>query len=159
MVGAGVMGCATAWALASRGADVTVLEQFELDHDRGSSHGRSRIVRLSYPDPNWVRLGQEANRGWRELEAESGCELLELNGIVELVASPELTAAEAFEECGVEYEFLDGAAAHARGAVLPEGWTAIFHSEAGIVLADEARHAFLDVARSRGARLEIGCRV
>jgi monomeric sarcosine oxidase len=159
VVGAGVMGCATAWALAARGAEVTVLEQFELDHDRGSSHGRSRIVRLSYPDPHWVRMGIEANRGWRELEDETGRQLLELNGIVELAASPQLTSAKSFEECGVEHELLDADAARAYGAQLPSGWTAIFHSEAGIVLADDARHAFLDAARSRGAHVETGRRV
>src|SRR5881227_2557133 len=60
VVGAGVMGCAAAWALTARGADVTVYEQYELDHDRGSSHGRSRIVRLSYPEAHWVRLAVEA---------------------------------------------------------------------------------------------------
>ena len=47
VVGAGIMGAATAWQLARRGADVVVHEQFESDHERGSSHGRSRIVRLA----------------------------------------------------------------------------------------------------------------
>ena len=51
VVGAGVMGCASAWALSERGADVTVYEQFGLDHDRGSSHGRTRIFRIAYPEP------------------------------------------------------------------------------------------------------------
>ena len=51
VVGAGVMGCAAAWALHEGGADVTVYEQFDLDNTRGSSHGRSRIFRLAYPDP------------------------------------------------------------------------------------------------------------
>src|SRR5436853_590472 len=50
------MGCATAWALRERGADVSLYEQFELDHARGSSHGRTRIFRLAYPEPEWVAL-------------------------------------------------------------------------------------------------------
>ena len=50
IVGAGVMGLATARALARAGRDVVVCEQFEVGHKRGSSHGGSRIVRLSYPD-------------------------------------------------------------------------------------------------------------
>ena len=54
------MGLATARALAQAGRDVVVCEQFALGHDRGSSHGRSRIVRLSYPDERWVRLAQES---------------------------------------------------------------------------------------------------
>ena len=60
VVGAGVMGCATAWALSKRGAEVTLHEQFALDHDRGSSHGRTRIFRVAYPDPSWIRFAQEA---------------------------------------------------------------------------------------------------
>ena len=53
------MGLATARALAQAGRDVVVCEQFELGHARGSSHGSSRIVRLSYPDERWVRFAQE----------------------------------------------------------------------------------------------------
>ena len=159
VVGAGVMGCATAWALTARGADVTVVEQFDLDHERGSSHGRSRIVRLAYPDPYWVRLAQEAHAGWRRLEAESGRRLLQLQGLVEVVSSPQLTSADALDACGVEYELLDADGARALGAALPDGWAALHQPEGGIVLADVARHAFLDVARSRGARVRTGRRV
>ena len=88
VVGAGVMGCAAAWALTARGADVTVHEQFDLDHDRGSSHGRSRIVRLAYPEVEWVRFAREAMDAWRELEEESGEALLDLQRLVELVSEP-----------------------------------------------------------------------
>jgi monomeric sarcosine oxidase len=159
VVGAGVMGCATAWALTARGADVTMVEQFDLDHVRGSSHGRSRIVRLAYPDPYWVRLAQDAHAGWRRLETESGRELLQLHGLVELVSSPHLTSADALDTCGIEYELLDADGVRAFGAILPDGWTALHQPEGGIVLADDARHAFLDLARARGARVEPGRRV
>ena len=124
VVGAGVMGCAAAWALTERGADVTVFEQFELDHDRGSSHGRSRIVRLAYPEAHWVRLAAEAMAAWRELEAESGAELLGLYGLVELASSPELTSAAALDACGAPYRRLDAAGARQLGVVLPAGWAA-----------------------------------
>ena len=87
VVGAGVMGCAAAWALAERGADVTLIEQFELDHARGSSHGRTRIFRLAYPEAHWVQLAEEALAGWRELERRAGRELLGLHGLVELCSS------------------------------------------------------------------------
>ena len=69
IVGAGVMGLATARALSRAGSEVVVYEQFERGHARGSSHGRSRIFRLAYPEAHWVRLAQEALAGWRELEA------------------------------------------------------------------------------------------
>ncbi len=159
VVGAGVMGCAAAWALTERGADVTVVEQFDLDHARGSSHGRSRIVRLAYPQEHWVRLAAEAMAGWRELEAQSGAELLGLHGLVELVPGAGATSAAALDACRIEYRALDAGEALALGAVLPPGWSALFQPEAGIVRADLARHAFLDVATSRGAHVETGRRV
>lgn len=156
IVGAGVMGCATAWALRERGADVTVYEQFELDHARGSSHGRSRIFRVAYSDAAWVRLAQEAYGGWRDLERQSGVELLGLYGLVELAADPSLTSARALDECGVRYRMLDAGEARALGAVPPEGWSALFLENAGIVRSDLARHAFLDAA---GVGVETGSRV
>jgi sarcosine oxidase len=152
VVGAGVMGCATAWALRERGAEVSVHEQFELDHTRGSSHGRTRIFRVSYPDPDWIRFAQEAYAGWKELDPD----LLGLYGFVELVADPALTSARALDECGVPYRLLDRAEARAVGASLPEGWSALHLADAGVVFADRARHAFLEAS---GVAVETGRKV
>jgi sarcosine oxidase len=152
VVGAGVMGCATAWALRGRGAEVSVHEQFELDHARGSSHGRTRIFRISYPDPKWIRFAQEAYAGWKELDPD----LLGLYGLVELVADPGLTSARALDECGVPYRLLDRDEARALGASPPEGWSALYLADAGVVFADRARHAFLEAA---GVEVETNRRV
>src|ERR687894_422849 len=59
------MGSATARAPARAGHDVVLYEQFEVGHARGSSHGRSRIVRLAYPELEFVELAQEAFPEWR----------------------------------------------------------------------------------------------
>src|SRR5204863_9007313 len=101
----------------------------------------------------------EAMAGWREMEAQSGHALLGLYGLVELTSSPDLSAAAALDACGIEYRLLDPAEARALGAAVPDGWTALHQPEAGIVRADLARHAFLDVARSRGASVQTGVRV
>lgn len=152
IVGAGVMGCATAWALRELGAEVTVHEQFALDHDRGSSHGRTRIFRVSYPDPYWIRFAQEAYAGWKDLDPD----LLGLYGLVELVADPALISARALDECGVPHRLLDKDEVRALGATLPEGWTALHVADAGVVFADRARHAFLDAA---GVEVETNRRI
>ena len=144
VVGAGIMGAATAWQLARRGVDVVVHEQFDADHARGSSHGRSRIVRLAYPDPEWVRFAAEARDGWAELEQESGTRLLELHGLVEVASRPEHTSAAGLEAEGIEHSFLSPDEAAALGVVVPEGWVALHEPSGGIGLADAARHAFLD---------------
>jgi sarcosine oxidase len=152
VVGAGVMGCAAAWALSERGAEVSVHEQFGLDHDRGSSHGRTRIFRVAYPEPYWIRFAQEAYAGWNELDPS----LLGLYGLIELVADPTLTSARALDECGVPYRLLDRAEVGAQGADLPEGWSALYTADAGVVFADRARHAFLQAA---GVEVETNRRI
>ena len=80
VVGAGAMGSATAWQLARRGRSVALVEQFSQGHDRGSSHGATRIFRVAYRDPTYVRLAVEALRCWRELESDTGETLLEQTG-------------------------------------------------------------------------------
>jgi sarcosine oxidase len=148
VVGAGVMGSATAWALRERGVDVTVYEQFDdVDHDRGSSHGRTRIFRLAYPQDEWVRLAAEALAGWSDL----GGDLLSLYGLVELAPRRELTSADVLERCGEEFTFdVDD-----NRVRVPKGWAALWQPAAGVVHADRARHAFLrDIDVRTGVRVE-----
>jgi sarcosine oxidase len=160
VVGAGIMGSAAAYALARQGRDVLLLEQFKVGHEHGSSHGRSRIVRLAYPEVEFVELAREAFAGWRELEQESGQKLLELKGLLELVESSKQSTRDALTAAGAEYELLDADAARSRWPVgVPDGWTALFQPEAGIVRADLAHRAFIAGALAHGARLEEDTRV
>ena len=147
VVGAGVMGCAAAWALAERGAEVTLYEQFGLEHGLGSSHGRTRIFRLAYPEPEWVALAEEALPAWREVERRSGRELLALHGLIEVCSSESVTSRDVLEARGIEHLLLAAEEARAYGVVLPHGWVALWQPEAGVVLADVARRSFLELAR------------
>jgi sarcosine oxidase len=143
VVGAGVMGLATGRALKRRGHDVVVYEQFEEGHERGSSHGRSRIFRLAYAEEEYVRLAQESLGLWSELEAETGETLLELNGLLEIVRTLDESTAHTLEACGVEWDRLDRDEAERRYPVrVPEGSFAVLQPEAGIVRADRALAAF-----------------
>ena len=154
------MGSAAAYALARDGWDVTLYEQFEVGHPHGSSHGRSRIVRLAYPDVEFVELAKEAFAGWRELEREAGVGLLELNGLLELVEDLAQGSGAALDAAGADYELVDAEAARRRWPVgVPDGWTALFQPEAGIVRADLAHRALVDRAVARGAELREHTRV
>jgi glycine/D-amino acid oxidase-like deaminating enzyme len=90
VVGAGLMGAATAWAAARRGRSVAVFEQFDIGHKHGSSHGSARIFRRAYPDPLYVRLTGRARELWREVEIHSGTSLLRTTGGVDHGASRDL---------------------------------------------------------------------
>jgi monomeric sarcosine oxidase len=160
IVGAGIMGCASAWALTKNGHDVVLYEQFRVGHNRGSSHGRSRIVRLAYPEVEWVRMAQESMDGWRELERDSRTKVLELNGLVELVGDPAQSSRDALEAAGAKFEVLDAEDARARLPIgVPDGWFVVYQPEAGIVRADLALRAFLDCALARGAEVREETRI
>jgi sarcosine oxidase len=158
VIGAGVMGLATGWALRRRGHDVVVYEQFAVGNSHGSSHGRSRIFRLAYAEPEYVRLAQEAFGLWRELEAETGETVLELNGLVEVVCTLEESTAQTLEACGVAWERLDREEAERRYPIhVPEESFVVVQPEAGISRADVALRALaqdLDVRENTRVRLD-----
>jgi sarcosine oxidase len=152
VVGAGVMGLATAWALAREGRDVTVLEQFQVGHDRGSSHGTSRIFRLSYDQPHYVRLAQRALGLWRELEAESGRTVLVTTGSLDFGQHVDDNS-RALVECGAEFEVVEGAEAGRRYGLEFDGGSVLVQCDGGFVRADRAQAAFRDCAIRHSAHL------
>ena len=156
VIGAGVMGLATGWALKRRGHEPVVYEQFEVGNPHGSSHGRSRIFRLAYAEDHYVRLAQESLGLWRELEAETGETVLELHGLVEIVRTLEESTAHTLERCGVAWERLDPEEAERRFPIrVPEGSFVVTQHEAGIARADKALAAFrreLDVREGERVR-------
>src|SRR2546425_12099507 len=76
------MGSSISYHLSKRrGVKTLVLERFKLNHESGSSHGRTRIIRTAYfEDPRYVRLAKRAFQLWWALEKETGRRLLELTG-------------------------------------------------------------------------------
>ncbi|HEX4004900.1 MAG TPA: N-methyl-L-tryptophan oxidase [Acidobacteriaceae bacterium] len=81
VLGLGAMGSAAAHHLARRGQRVLAIDQFTSPHDKGSSHGGSRIIRQAYwEDPRYIPLVQRAYALWRALEQDAGIRLLEITG-------------------------------------------------------------------------------
>src|SRR5690348_2021837 len=131
------MGLASAWALRRAGREPLVLEQFRVGHTHGSSHGATRIFRLAYDDPEWVRLAQEAFGLWRELESESGEELLDLTGLVDLPEDPDRLIA-TLDATGTAHEVLTAAEVEHRFGLVTDCYKAVWQPDAGVVRADRA---------------------
>jgi sarcosine oxidase len=159
VAGLGGMGSATAYQLAGRGKRVLGLERFHPAHDKGSSHGRSRIIRQAYfEDPAYVPLLLRAYELWEQLERETGEELMTLTGGLmigrrgnELVSGSVRSA----EEHGLSYELLDADEIKDRFPPLsPDpGTVALYEEKAGFVRPEETVRAHLDRAGSLGADL------
>ena len=70
VIGLGGMGSATLYQLALRGKRALGIEQFDIAHENGSSHGVTRIIRLAYHEhPSYVPLMRRAYELWRDLES------------------------------------------------------------------------------------------
>jgi sarcosine oxidase len=165
VLGLGALGSGAAYWLAKRGARVLGLEQFELGHARGSSHDWSRIIRLSYFTPAYVRLAKEAYAAWDTLESDAGERLVFKTGGLDLGprdgAIPLTNYAGSMRECGVAFEELDAAEIRRRWPAwrIGDDVHGLFQADSGIVAAERATAALRRVAVAFGADLRENARV
>jgi sarcosine oxidase len=155
VIGLGGMGSAAAAHLAGRGQRVLGLEQFAPAHAFGSSHGRSRVIRLAYfEDPSYVPLLRRAYDLWDRLERDSGRPLLSITGGLMIgtpdseVVSGSLRSA---REHGLAHQLLDAADLRRRfPPFTPDaGVVALHEPRAGVLAPEAAIHAHLECASSR----------
>lgn len=140
VIGTGTMGAMTLWRLARAGIDVIGFEQYTLGHDRSAAGGESRIFRTAYREgPEYVPMLLRARDLWRELETETGRDLLTMTGglMIGDAGSDELrnvlTSAERF---ALPHDVLDTAAMSAhypQHRPLLDGEIAILDHTAGVI--------------------------
>jgi monomeric sarcosine oxidase len=158
IIGAGLAGSATAWALARRGRSVVVLEAFQPGHRRGSSHGSARIFRRVYADPLYVRLTGRAQRLWRQLADEAGEELVLTTGGLDFgPAGEQEKMHEILRAFGVPAELVPPAAAAERWPGIAFGADPVlFQPDAGVIDSQRAMDAMRALAEARGAQIYYG---
>ncbi|MEM7011392.1 MAG: N-methyl-L-tryptophan oxidase [Verrucomicrobiota bacterium] len=165
IIGTGGVGSAAAYHLAKRGQRVLGLDRFEGGHDRGSSHGETRIIRKAYFEhPDYVPLLERAYVLWRELEEIRNEELYREVGLVEIgppdgVIVPNVL--QAAKEHNLDVDLVDpGDFADRFPALqLPDGHAAVFEREAGFLFVERCVLAHLSQAKSHGAEFRTGVEV
>jgi sarcosine oxidase len=158
VIGAGVMGSGAAYQLSRRGKRVLLVEQFEVGHALGSSHGPTRIIRLAYDIPDYVSLAQTAFEMWRALEAEIGRELMIPTGGIDvgMPDDPYMTGLrQTYEAMDVPYDALDNTALHARFDQFrwDKAEIGLFSNDYANLRADDCVRAQVDVAVAHGTVL------
>ena len=161
VVGVGAMGAAVSWQLARRGLRVIALDRYAPPHDRGSTHGESRITRLAVGEGDeYVPLVRRSHELWREIEAESRRTLLTQTGGV-VIGGPESDFLERTREIaarhGIVHESLDGAELRRRFPMFAAGEAAraYYEPEAGYVRPEAAVAAQLGLAANVGVQLRL----
>lgn len=165
VLGLGGVGSFALRALARRGVRALGVEQFQPGHDRGSSHGGSRVYRHAYFEhADYVPLLLQASREFRALERETATALVENCGTLligrddcEVLAASESAA----KRHGIEVEALERDELRERYPLftVPPGWRGSFEPGGGFVRPEAAVRAAVAQAAKLGARVRTGVRV
>jgi sarcosine oxidase len=159
IVGVGGMGSAVAYHAALRGLKVLALEQFDIPHELGSSHGVSRIIRLAYAEhPDYVPLLRRAYELWRELEARVSERLLYVTGGIDAGVASSETVKGSLRSCEIHdlpHEQLDSASLRSRfpGYQLGPELVAVYQPDAGFLLPERCIVAHVVAAQQLGAEV------
>lgn len=165
VIGCGGIGSAVLFHAADQGAKVIGIEQFEPVHNRGSSHGHTRIIRQAYFEhPNYVPLLIEAYQLWEELEHIAGEQLYVETGLLQagpadgMVVPGVLRSA---AEYNLPIDRLTAGEAMQRFPMfrIPEDHVAAFEHRAGYLFVEKCVAAHLNAAQARGARFMHNCAV
>jgi len=162
VAGCGGVGSAALYHLAQKGFRVLGFDQYPVGHDRGSSHGETRVIRQAYFEhPDYVPLLQRAYSLWQELQSLRGTQLLYQTGILQIgppqgeVISGVLRAA---SEHGLQIQQLAASDVAERfpGFHVPDGSGAVFESLGGYLRVEDCVRAHVELAQARGAEIQTG---
>lgn len=159
VLGAGAMGSAAAYHLARAGQKVLLLEQFEFDHQKGSSHGLSRIIRYAYDYPQYVELAKTVYPMWIDIEQESGEKLYTKTGGIDFGPqdAPGIhDISSTLDQTGIPYELLTPSETQKRFPQfrIPHDYQILYQSDTGILSASKCVLAHLRLAEQYGAVLK-----
>jgi len=157
VLGTGGIGSAALYHLARSGARVLGIDRFHPPHDRGSSHGQTRVIRQAYFEhPDYVPLLLESYREWRELEQLSEQKLFHQIGLIQIgpadgIVIPGVLRAAAAHDLPVCPITADEITRRWPGLRIPHDLVGAFEPAAGYLLVEDCVQSHLDAARAAGA--------
>lgn len=165
VIGLGAMGSASLYSIAGRGVRVLGIDRYTPAHERSSSFGESRLIRLAYAEgPEYVALVREAYDLWEALERRTGEPVMIRTGMLEAGYPGSPHVRDALLSCGNEnlpVMRLTAAAANERYPAfdLPDDWEVILQTQAGVLLPEKAIGLFIAGAHAHGAQVRLNTRV
>jgi sarcosine oxidase len=170
VLGCGGIGSGAAYWLSRRvGKEVLGIEQFELGHGNGGSHGYSRIIRHLGYGPGELPLTPHTYKSWETVEAESGLQIVTKTGGVfwwseddpESYRKEMEESAGAMDAEGIAYDRVDGAEVMRRYPQfhIDKGIEAMIQDDTGIADPSKGNAAHQQLARFHGATILDNCPV
>lgn len=161
VIGLGAMGSAALWQLAERGIRVCGIDQHEVPHDFGSSHGTVRVIRKAYYEhPDYIPLLDRSYKLWEELDGRAQRRLFVKNGVI-VTGKPDSEAILGLERCYGEHDLphekmpADEARKRFSPYCVPEDHTLFYDPLGGHVYAEESMRELLRRARAAGAQVHL----
>src|SRR5690242_14824335 len=169
ILGLGAMGCSSLYQLAKRGRKVLGIDQYAPPHDKGSTHGETRITRLACGEgAQYTQFARRSHQIWRELERDSGEQLLVQNGFL-MISGPGKRASahgnpeflqstiDAAERNGMAHEILSDGQIRRRFPAfkVADGDKAYYDSESGFLFPEKCVRVQLEAARRLGAAIQV----
>jgi monomeric sarcosine oxidase len=157
VLGTGGVGSAALFHLARRGKRVLGIDRFHPPHDRGSTHGHTRVIRQAYFEhADYVPLLVESYRLWRELEERVDRQLFRQVGLIQVgPADGQVVpgALRSANEHNLNVEQLTAQEIERRWPRLraPRDTIGAFEPGAGYLLVEDCVQAHLDAAAAAGA--------
>lgn len=150
VVGLGCSGLSTLEHLSRQDVDTLGIDMHGVPNDIGSSHGKSRIFRLSYYEgEEYLPLLEESYKMWKKQEKETGRNLLRHDGFLFFS-----DGGSQFESCkdscvkaGIDYELLSSSEINNRfnGWNVPSNVKAVYHKKGGVLKSRQALLSMKDV--------------
>lgn len=160
VLGTGGVGSATLLHAAQQGARTIGLDRFIAPHNRGSSHGETRIIRQAYFEhPSYTPLLVESYRLWSELEEAVGRQLYYQTGLLQVGPADGIVipgVLKSAKEHGLVVETLDSKTIESRWPVfrIPTQLVGVLEPKAGYLLVEDCVAAHLEAAKAAGAKIE-----
>ncbi|MEO7360686.1 MAG: N-methyl-L-tryptophan oxidase [Gemmatimonadaceae bacterium] len=162
VIGLGASGGASLYHLAKAGLRVLGVDQFAPPHNRGSSHGQTRIYRQAYYEaPVYVPMALRALALWYELERDTGRTLFTQTGGLTIGRREDALIAGALlsaQQHGIAHELLNEAEIAMRFPAFnpPLGTMGLYEPTAGVLFADLCVQSHLEMAKAAGAQISTG---
>ena len=165
VIGLGGMGSASLFELSSKGQNVLGIEQFDIGHDKGSSHGLSRIIRLAYWEGiEYVPLVLRAHDRWIELEKTYNEKLLNITGALDIGLESSETISGSLKACrefDIPHEIFTSTELSKKfpAYLLPEEYSSVFQKDGGFLVPESCINLYVNESINNGADVKQNCKV
>ncbi|MEM9950477.1 MAG: N-methyl-L-tryptophan oxidase [Chloroflexota bacterium] len=164
VLGGGIVGASTAYALVNKGKSVRLVDQYQAGHKRGSSHGDGRVVRFNYTEAIYVEMAMHAYKAWDDLSSRVGDPLIKRTGLLEYgpVGDESIQLSERIlQDYDIPYEPLSVEQARERFPqyAFPDEGEIIYQPDGAVALATSAVKALWQLFEADGGILQPNTRI